>query len=62
MNHNDVRHNALGSIRLVVTSPAAQPAQGLALVPALLSFVRFAHTVFALPFALAGAFLARMDC
>lgn len=45
----------------MVTSRAAQPAQGLALVPALLSFVRFAHTVFALPFALAGAFLARMD-
>ena len=31
------------------------------MVPALLSFVRFAHTVFALPFALAGAFLARME-
>jgi 4-hydroxybenzoate polyprenyltransferase len=45
----------------VVTSPAASPAQGLALVPALLSFVRFAHTVFALPFALAGAFLARHE-
>ncbi len=30
-------------------------------MPALLSFVRFAHTVFALPFALAGAFLARME-
>ncbi len=45
----------------MVTSPAARPAQGLALVPALLSFVRFAHTVFALPFALAGAFLARME-
>lgn len=45
----------------VVTSRAARPAQGLAIVPALLSFVRFAHTVFALPFALAGAFLARMD-
>jgi len=45
----------------VVISPAARPAQGLALVPALLSFVRFAHTVFALPFALAGAFLARME-
>lgn len=45
----------------MVTTPAARPAQGLALVPALLSFVRFAHTVFALPFALAGAFLARME-
>ena len=45
----------------MVTSRAARPAQGLALVPALLSFVRFAHTVFALPFALAGAFLASMD-
>lgn len=45
----------------MVTSPAARPAQGLALVPALLSFVRFAHTVFALPFALAGAFMARME-
>jgi len=42
----------------VVTSRAAQPAQGLALVPALFGLVRFAHTVFALPFALAGAFLA----
>ena len=30
-------------------------------MPALLSFVRFTHTVFALPFALAGAFLARME-
>lgn len=45
----------------MVTSRAAQPAQGLALVPALLGLVRFAHTVFALPFALAGAFLARME-
>lgn len=42
----------------MVTSRAAQPAQGLALVPALFGLVRFAHTVFALPFALAGAFLA----
>jgi 4-hydroxybenzoate polyprenyltransferase len=45
----------------VVTSRAAQPAQGLALVPALFGLVRFAHTVFALPFALAGAFLADME-
>ena len=45
----------------MVTSRAAQPAQGLALVPALFGLVRFAHTVFALPFALAGAFLARME-
>ncbi|MEW6581535.1 MAG: UbiA-like polyprenyltransferase [Actinomycetota bacterium] len=30
-------------------------------VPALLGLVRFAHTVFALPFALAGAFLARHE-
>jgi 4-hydroxybenzoate polyprenyltransferase len=44
----------------VVTSRAAQPAQGLALVPALLGLVRFAHTIFALPFALAGAFLANL--
>ena len=44
----------------MVTSRAAQPAQGLALVPALFGLVRFAHTVFALPFALAGAFLAQM--
>lgn len=40
---------------------AAQPAKGLALVPALLGLVKFAHTVFALPFALAGALLARME-
>jgi 4-hydroxybenzoate polyprenyltransferase len=33
----------------------------LALVPALFSLVKFAHTVFALPFALAGALLARME-
>lgn len=38
--------------------PVATPASGLALVPALLGLVRFAHTVFALPFALAGALLA----
>jgi 4-hydroxybenzoate polyprenyltransferase len=61
MNHNAPAGGALARIRGVVTSPAAQPAQGLALVPALFSFVRFAHTVFALPFALAGAFLARME-
>lgn len=42
------------------TTHAARPAKGLAVVPALLSLVKFAHTVFALPFALAGAFLARM--
>lgn len=36
------------------------PAHGRAVVPALLHLVRFAHTVFALPFALAGALLARM--
>lgn len=43
------------------TTPAARPAQGLAIVPALFGLVKFAHTVFALPFALAGAFLARME-
>lgn len=42
------------------TSGAAGPAVGLRVVPALLGLVRFAHTVFALPFALAGAFLARL--
>jgi len=45
----------------VSTTPAARPAQGLAIVPALFGLVKFAHTVFALPFALAGAFLARME-
>ncbi len=45
----------------VSISPAARPAQGLAIVPALFGLVKFAHTVFALPFALAGAFLARME-
>ncbi len=34
------------------------PARGLAVVPALFGLVRFAHTIFALPFALAGALLA----
>jgi len=43
------------------TSRAARPATGLAIVPALLGLVRFKHTVFALPFALAGALLARLE-
>jgi 4-hydroxybenzoate polyprenyltransferase len=34
---------------------------GLGLIPALLSFVRFSHTIFALPFALAAAVMARME-
>jgi len=38
-----------------------RPATGLAVLPALLGLVRFAHTVFALPFALAGALLARHE-
>lgn len=40
------------------TPSAARPASGLALVPALLGLVRFSHTVFALPFAFAGALMA----
>ena len=40
------------------TSPG--PAGGAALVPALLRLVRFEHTVFALPFAFAGALLAEL--
>lgn len=43
---------------VTTTSGHSAPAQGWALVPALLGLVRFAHTVFALPFALAGAVLA----
>ncbi len=39
-------------------APAARPASGLAIVPALLGMVRFQHTVFALPFAFAGALMA----
>ena len=39
----------------MATSRAAAPAHGLALVPAFFGLVRFAHTVFALPFAFAGA-------
>ncbi len=46
---------------MVTTSRAVEPARGLGLVPALFGLVRFAHTVFALPFALAGALLARME-
>lgn len=37
------------------------PARGLELVPALLGLVRFRHTVFALPFALAAALLAERE-
>ena len=39
-------------------TPAARPASGLAIIPALLGLVRFQHTVFALPFAFAGALMA----
>lgn len=39
-------------------SPAARPASGLAIIPALFGMVRFQHTVFALPFAFAGALMA----
>jgi 4-hydroxybenzoate polyprenyltransferase len=45
----------------VTTSEAAPRAAGLGLIPALLSFVRFSHTIFALPFALAAAVMARME-
>ncbi len=43
---------------MVVSSPTARPASGLALIPALMGLVRFQHTVFALPFAFAGALMA----
>ena len=46
---------------MTTTSGAAPRAAGLGLVPALLSFVRFSHTIFALPFALAAACLAQME-
>ena len=46
---------------MTTTSGAAPRAAGLGLVPALLSFVRFSHTIFALPFAFAAAVLARME-
>lgn len=45
----------------MTTSEAAPRAAGLGLIPALLSFVRFSHTIFALPFALAAAVMARME-
>jgi 4-hydroxybenzoate polyprenyltransferase len=46
----------------VTTSQGAAPqAAGLGLVPALLGLVRFSHTIFALPFALSAAVLARME-
>lgn len=44
----------------VVGSRDVAPASGLATVPALMGLVRVQHTVFALPFALAGALLAEM--
>jgi 4-hydroxybenzoate polyprenyltransferase len=46
---------------VATSSRAASPAAGLAVVPALLGLVRFAHTVFALPFAFAAALLARHE-
>jgi 4-hydroxybenzoate polyprenyltransferase len=45
---------------VTTTSGAAPRAAGFGLVPALLSFVRFSHTIFALPFAFAAACLAQM--
>jgi 4-hydroxybenzoate polyprenyltransferase len=39
-------------------SPVSGPASGFAMIPALLGMVRFSHTVFALPFAFAGALMA----
>lgn len=46
---------------MTTSSGAAPPAAGLGLVSALLGLVRFSHTIFALPFALAAAVLARME-
>ena len=43
---------------MVTSSGATAPASGLSVLPALLRMVRFSHTVFALPFAFAGALLA----
>ncbi|MDH3226003.1 MAG: putative 4-hydroxybenzoate polyprenyltransferase [Thermoleophilia bacterium] len=45
---------------MVTSTRAASPATGLAIVPALLRLVRFSHTIFALPFALAGALMAEL--
>jgi 4-hydroxybenzoate polyprenyltransferase len=41
------------------STPAPRRATGAQVVPALLGLVRFQHTVFALPFAFAGALMAR---
>lgn len=41
------------------STPASPRATGAQVVPALLGLVRFQHTVFALPFAFAGALMAR---
>jgi 4-hydroxybenzoate polyprenyltransferase len=41
------------------STPAPHRATGAQVVPALLGLVRFQHTVFALPFAFAGALMAR---
>lgn len=46
---------------MTTTSGAPPRAAGLGLVPALLGLVRFSHTIFALPFALSAALLARME-
>jgi 4-hydroxybenzoate polyprenyltransferase len=45
---------------VATSTRAADPETGLAIVPALLQLVRFSHTVFALPFALAGALMAEL--
>lgn len=44
----------------MTTTSRVEPASGLGLVPALLGLVRFAHTIFALPFAAAAALMAEM--
>jgi 4-hydroxybenzoate polyprenyltransferase len=43
------------------TSPSTAAARGTSLIGAFASLVRFQHTVFALPFALAGALMAHQD-
>lgn len=45
---------------MATSTRAATGAAGPAIVPALLRLVRFSHTIFALPFALAGALLAEL--
>lgn len=55
-----LHRHTISLLGVAISTRAATGAAGLRVVPALLRLVRFSHTVFALPFALAGALLAEL--